>query len=269
MLTNKSTKALTKDAARLEMERSPRNVAVEILFINTEQTMAVVRPMAGGVKNHDIINARIILTPAIYHPINITNYIGLLHGDPKNPIGVQLIPKQTAQPNISHGLSTSLYGTKTKNKQSIVGKIEANREGWQQKLSAASLPSGQTTVIKSPKILPEGFVGLNPITSVDPSDIIDDPGAYISVGEDEVRLIADFGNALIMNKQSGLSIMGKVNVGTAIQDVRIGGAWRFNPMMQFQIPSTAVTPIPTLIFHLPGGSLTDGLKGFMDAIISL
>jgi hypothetical protein len=86
----------------------------------------------------------------------------------------------------------------------------------------------------------------------------------MSVSEDEAKLVADPQNGIMINPRAGVTIMGKTNINCAIKDVHIQGAWRLNPMMQFMIPSTAITPIPTLLWDTPAKGLVQGLKPFMD-----
>lgn len=266
-LTHKTVGSLAKDQSRLESEKSFRTTVVYIEAISPDQTRVRVRPASGGVRALDTIEARLILTPGIYAPINVSNYIGLLHGDPKNPIGVQLIAKATPRPNLKHGLSTGLYGqTGNATSTPVTGQATIPTDNIQQYINEQGHPSAQAVVIKPTKPLPPDLIGRNPLIPDAPGYLVDDNTAYISVSEDEVRLIADFSNGMILNKQSGLSIMGKVNIGSSIQDVRIGGAWRFNPMMQFQIPSTAVSPIPTLIYDVPGKNLTQGIQDTLNQI---
>lgn len=268
-ILNKSIAGMVKDTSRLESEKSFRTTAVSIEAISQDQTRARVRPMSGGTRTSETLEARVILTPGYFYPIDVTNYIGILHGDPKNPIGVQLIPKTSPRPDMRHGLSTSLYG-QSGNKTIVdaVGRVQSNITNITQYVNEQGHPDGHATVIKPVTPLGEGHIGRNQALIDNPNDHIDNSSAYMSVSEDEVRLVADFGNAVIINKSSGTSLMGKLNIGTSISDVRIGGAWRFNPMMQYQIPSSAVTPIPTLIFDPPGANLTQGINQSLSVINS-
>lgn len=267
---NRTVGSVARDASRLESERSFRTSVVTIEAISPDQTRARCKPVAGSTRSQDTIEVRVILTPGIYYPIDVSNYMGLLHGDPKNPIGVQLIPKAYPRLDTNHGLSTGLFGQSgNKTSTSVNGRAVVATNSIEQYIAEQGHPDGHAVVIKPPKQLPESFVGRNAVYTDDPSSYVDNATAYVSVSEDEVRLVADFGNAMLINKSSGLSIMGKLNIGSSIQDVRIGGAWRFNPMMQFQIPSTAVSPIPTLIYDVPGKNITQGIQSQVDIINSI
>jgi hypothetical protein len=266
----KSINALTKDAARLEHEKSFRTTMVYIESVSPDFTRARVRPASGGTRTFDTIEARIILTPGLWAPINVSNYMGLLHGDPKTPIGVQLIAKSTPRPNTKHGLSTALFGQSgNKNPTPVTGQATIATDSIEQYINEHGHPDPQAVVIKPTKPLPPDYLGDNPILPDAPGYLIDDYTAYVSVDEEEVRLVADFGNAMIINKQSGISIMGQFNIGTGISDIRMGGAWRVNPMTMFQIPSTVISPIPTLIFDPPGTNLTQSIQSVIDSINSI
>jgi len=265
-MINQTVGAVARNAARLESERSFRTTVVTIEAVSPDQTRARVKTQAGGTRTGETIEARLILTPGFFFPINVTNYMGLLHGDPKNPIGVQLIPKLTPRPDTRHGLSTGLFGQNGNQRNTQpTGRVQVPTDNIQQYINEQGYPDGHAMVIKPPKPV-DDFIGRNQIIPGAPESYVDGTTAYMSVAEDEIRLVADFGNAMLINKQAGISIMGKVNIGTSIQDVRIGGAWRFNPMLQFQIPSTAVTPIPTLVYDVPGTNVMQGIQDQVDII---
>lgn len=265
-IINKTAGSMARDNSRLESERSFRTTVVTIESISPDQTRARVRVVAGNVRTSDSIEVRLILTPGLFYPINVSNYMGLLHGDPKNPIGVQLIPRVSPRPDTRHGLSTGLFGqTGNQRNTQPTGRVQVPTDTIRQYINEQGHPDGHAMVIKPPKPV-EDFIGHNQIISDAPESFVDNSTAYMSVSEDEIRLVADFGNAMLINKQAGISIMGKVNIGTSIQDVRIGGAWRFNPMMQFQIPSSAITPIPTLVYDVPGTNVMQGMQDQVDLI---
>lgn len=265
-ILNKTVGSLSRDNARLEQEKSFRTTTVYIMAISPDQTRARVKPI-GGASTDDTIEARVILTPGMYCPINVSNYIGILHGDPKNPIGVQLLQKATPRPALKHGTSTGLFGqTGNSAKTPVTGQAVIQTDNIQQYINEQGYPSAQAIVIKPVKPIPPDLIGLNPIIPEAAGYYTDNFTSYISVAEDEVRIIGDFGNAILVNSQAGITMMGKINIGSNIQDVRIGGAWRFNPIMQYQIPSTAVSPIPTLIYDVPGQNLTQGIQPLINTI---
>lgn len=267
---NRGISRITKDLSRLESERSFRTTVVYIEAVSPDQTRARCKMMTGASKGNEIFEARIILTPGIHFPINVGSYMGLLHGDPKSPIGVQLIPKATPVPNVEYGISSSIFGNSgAKKSTSVDGRIEKDPDNFTQGLNKLNHPNGQSIVIKPPKTVPRAYIGDNKVTQTDPSILIDKPGAHVYVGEDEVRIIADSGNGIVINAESGISMLGKVNIASAMEDVRMGGAWKENPMKMFQIPSTAVTPIPDKIWSPPGTKLLNNITKYLNQIKSV
>ncbi|MFA5746176.1 MAG: hypothetical protein WC932_04965 [archaeon] len=258
-----------RNNSRLESDRNPKDIPVFIDYINVDQSIATVR-IVGSDENKSLELPVIMVDPDyIRGPINVSNYNGVLEGDPKAPTGVRLIKKATVEPNIRHGVSQALYGSASGRAQEpvdrVVGRTAKNAT---QKQNHENLPNGQMIVIKPPRQLPVHYKGRNPFVNDSPADLLDAAGAHILVSEDEARLIADPGNGIVVNSRSGINMAGKVNIGTSIQDVRIGGAWRFNPMLQFQVPSTAVTPIPTLLYDYPGKDILGGVDKYIDAMNS-
>jgi len=267
---DKTTNSLAKDTARLEQEKSFRTTMVYIESVSPDQTRVRCRLTSSNSKINDTIETRLILTPGFYAPINVSNYFGLLHGDIKNPIGVQLIAKATPQPNMKHGLSTGLFGpTGTAAGTQPIGQPVTPTSNVQQYINQQNYPSAQAIIIKPPTPIPVDYIGSNPLIADTLDSLVDDPSAYMSVDESEIRLIADHGTAVVINTQQGISLMGTLNIGSSIQDVRIGGAWRMNPCMQYQIPSSAVSPLPTLVYDPPGQNLTQALQPLITAIIAL
>lgn len=268
-MINKTTLKATQDIARTEMERSFRGITVYIDSISPDQTRAICRMSSGMSRGNETFEARVKLPIGVHAPINVGSYVGLLHGDPKSPICVELIPKATPEPNIEYGMTTAVFGSSgTKKSTPVDGKITHEATSLTEGINQRKHPQGQAMVIKAPKPVPRAYIGKNKVTKDDPKMLLDDPGAHIYVGEDEVRIVGDHNDGIEISAQNGVSLSGKVNIASPIQDVRIQGAWTFNPMMQFQIPSTAVTPIPTLIWSPPGTKLLNNITKYMDSIKS-
>jgi hypothetical protein len=225
---------------------------------------------AGATKGNETFEARLKPTPGLHYPINAGSYIGLLHGDPKSPICVELIPKATPVPNIEYGISSAIFGSSgTKKSTPVDGKIVKEAKSLTAGINLRKHPQGQSITVKPPRPVPREFIGDNKVTTDDPTLLIDDPVAHVYIGEDEVRLVADHNNGVEVSAQNGVSIAGKVNITSQIQDVRVMGAWHLNPMLMFQIPSTAVTPIPTLIWSPPGTKLLGNITKYMNQIKSV
>jgi len=266
-MNNQTPKQNIKNTSRLESERSFRTSVVYIDAISPDMTRALVRPQQGYTKSGDGFQARIILTPGISVPTDCSNYIGILHGDPKNPIGVQLIPRVVTRPNLDNGIPKATFGENGNDIFTpIDGRFQEQDDTMLQKIFNRRYPIDHTIVIKPPFPVSKEYIGANRITTDQPGAVIDKAGAYMSVSENEVRLIGDEANGIVINPNSGISFYGKMNIGTTMQDVRFGGAWRLNPMHQYQIPSTAVTPQPVLIWDPPGLDITKGLGDILELI---
>lgn len=267
---NKTTSALVKDNARLEHEKSFRTTVVIIESVSPDQTRCRCRLASSTSRANDTIEARLILTPCFYAPINVNNYLGLLHGDSKSPIGVQLIPKSSPRPNMAHGLSTGLFGpTGSASSTPVAGLQVIPTDNIQQYINEKNYPSAQAVVIKPPTPIPPDYIGKNPIVPSTTDYLIDAATAYMSVDENEIRFIADNANAMIINTQQGISIMGQLNISTSMDSIRFGGAWTLNPAHQFCIPSTASTPQPLFAYNPPGVSITQSLQPMLTALIGL
>jgi hypothetical protein len=266
-MINQTTKQNTKNASRLEQERSFRTTVVNIDAISPDGNRALVRTQMGYNKQGDAFQVRILKTPGISIPTDVTNYIGLMHGDPKNPIGVQLIPKAVVEPNIDHAVPNATYGSNSgKPPTPVEGQMPVQDVTIEQKIFNRRHPMDHTMVLKPPMPISQQYIGANRLTIDNPAQLVDEKGAYIAISENEVRLIGNEANGIIINPESGISFYGKMNIGTSIQDFRMGGAWRMNPMLQFQIPSTAITPQPTLIWDPPGLDITKGMGDIMGLI---
>jgi hypothetical protein len=58
-----------------------------------------------------------------------------------------------------------------------------------------------------------------------------------------------------VHADKGVVLRGRVGIAAMPQDISIGGCWIMNPMMLSCLPSTVGTPIPTLLFAPPLGSI--------------
>ncbi len=263
----KSIQQATKDLSRLESDRAQRTCMCKILAISPDSVRAIVSPMADGEVDSKPITVPILRTPGITIPYDTVSCVGLLHGDPKAPYGVEIFIRTTPHPDLSHNITNSLYGASGESKETdVVGRFDLETDDTESQINAKRYPQAHTMVIKSPKVIPADYVGQNDFINDDQRAILDDQTAYVSVSEDESRLIADNENGILVNSKSGVSIEGKLNIGASFEDIRINGAWKLNPMMKFMIPSTAVTPIPTVIWDPPGTGIVKGLSSIISDI---
>lgn len=257
-----------KGLARLEMEKTAHDNLVYIESISPDQTRAIVRPVNTVQITSTYLQVKILNAPGIYTPIDASNYMGLLKGNPKSPLGIELIPKTSPQPLISHAIPNQVFGQGNTKPVSVDGKIPMQTTNFSQQLNAPQWPDNRGTVIKPPARVPRETSPQNTMILADPTPYLDNQSAFLYVDEDEAKIVADPQNGIIASKRTGVSIGGQLNINSSLQDIRLQGAWRFNPMHQFMIPSTAVSPQPILIFDPPALQLTQGLDTYIANIMN-
>lgn len=69
--------------------------------------------------------------------------------------------------------------------------------------------------------------------------------------EEGMSQIASGPNSVTSTNTQGNFINGSVSFSSPPESIKIGGVFRLNPLLATGIPSTLVTPIPTLILDLP------------------
>ena len=77
-----------------------------------------------------------------------------------------------------------------------------------------------------------------------------DSSSFVQVGTSFAQ-IASGPYSVTTLKESGTYINGPVGISSSIDNVKFAGIFRFNPALSTCIPSTMITPIPTLIIDLP------------------
>ena len=270
MATNQTTKHKAKLASKMEADKSIAVHAVKINSISEDGAIATVQIVTpnSDLQSNASIEVRIIgMTPGVYSPLNVSNYTGIMLGDPRGPLGVLLVPKAGVTPNIRHGISKGLQGqTDARPVQPVDRTVKTAPTNTEQTINKESEPYGQMVIIKAPKRLNADHVN-TPLIPMGPADLIDLPGAHMGVAEDEVRLIADVSNGIVITGRNGVNISGPVSLSTSLENIRFGGGWRANPMMQYQIPSTAVTPIPTMLCDFPGKDMLRGFESYMTDLL--
>lgn len=58
-------------------------------------------------------------------------------------------------------------------------------------------------------------------------------------------------NSITTTREEGNFINGPLSISANIDNIRVGGIYKFNPQLSTGLPSTMITPIPTLIFDIP------------------
>lgn len=267
MLPNQTTAQASKNLARLELDRTATDNLCYIESISPDQTRALVRLANSNSLAYNVFQVRILNQPGVYIPMDASNYVGLLIGNPKSPVGVQLLGKVAPQPYIAHAVAHEVYGQGNKTTIPVDGKINQQTEGLQQQINLMGYPDNRGTVIKPPTKVAREVNPSNPLVTPSPGDYVDESSAFMYVDEEEARLVADPQVGIVASKQSGVCIAGPLNISASLQDIRLQGAWRFNPMHQYQIPSTAVSPQPVLVYDPPALKLTTGLDSLISNIL--
>ena len=76
-------------------------------------------------------------------------------------------------------------------------------------------------------------------------------------------------NSITTTRERGNFINGPLSISSAVDSIRVGGIYKFNPLLSTGIPSTMMTPIPTLVMDVPMqnisslGKITEALKGVL------
>lgn len=58
-------------------------------------------------------------------------------------------------------------------------------------------------------------------------------------------------NSVSTVKDSGVFINGALSITSQVDNIKIGGIYKLNPLLSTCMPSTMITPIPALIMDLP------------------
>lgn len=90
------------------------------------------------------------------------------------------------------------------------------------------------------------------------------PGHDVLILADETEAVMKGGpnHRIISSAEAGNIITGPISFSTSFTKMRFNGLWTLNPLIQSTIPSTIVTPLPTMIFSPPSA----GLKGIASTI---
>lgn len=68
---------------------------------------------------------------------------------------------------------------------------------------------------------------------------------------------------------TGVFINGPLSLSSQIDNIKIGGIFKMNPILSSCLPSTLITPIPTFVMDLPIKNLSSmaGIAGILKSII--
>lgn len=74
--------------------------------------------------------------------------------------------------------------------------------------------------------------------------------SFLQVGEGFAQ-IASGPNSITSTNDTGNYILGPTSFSSSIENIKVGGIFRFNSMLSTGIPSTMVTPMPVLKLDIP------------------
>ena len=76
-------------------------------------------------------------------------------------------------------------------------------------------------------------------------------------------------NSVSTVKDSGVFINGALSITSQVDNIKIGGIYKLNPILSSCIPSTMITPVPTLVLDLPVKNLTSvsGIANMLRSIL--
>lgn len=69
--------------------------------------------------------------------------------------------------------------------------------------------------------------------------------------QEEYSNISAGPNSFTTTRSNGNFINGPLSISSSIENIKVNGIYRFNPQLSTGIPSTMITPVPTLVFDLP------------------
>lgn len=90
-----------------------------------------------------------------------------------------------------------------------------------------------------------------------------DSAAAVIAAENYSQIIAG-SNSIGTDTEGGNFILGPVSFSSQIDSIKVGGIFRFNPILASGLPSTMITPISTLTMDPPIKNL-----GSMSAIAAM
>ena len=71
------------------------------------------------------------------------------------------------------------------------------------------------------------------------------------------------------SRDEGVFINGAVSFTAQVDNIKIGGIYKLNPLLSTCMPSTMITPIPTLVMDLPIKNLASisGIAAILQSLI--
>ena len=71
------------------------------------------------------------------------------------------------------------------------------------------------------------------------------------------------------SREGGIYLNGAVSITSQVDNIKIGGIYKLNPLLSTCMPSTMITPIPTLVMDLPIKNLASisGIAAILQSLI--
>ena len=99
-------------------------------------------------------------------------------------------------------------------------------------------------------------------TSAGSSSMVIAADSYSQITSGPMSVTAD--------RDGGVFINGPVSFTSQVDNIKIGGIFKLNPLLSTCMPSTMITPIPTLVMDIPIKNLTSmaGIASMLQSIMS-
>lgn len=81
--------------------------------------------------------------------------------------------------------------------------------------------------------------------------------------------IASSANSVTVTKESGVFINGPISFSSPIDNFKISGIFKLNPILASCLPSTMITPMPTFVMDMPIKNLSSmaGIAGILKGLM--
>lgn len=95
-----------------------------------------------------------------------------------------------------------------------------------------------------------------------------DSTSFVVSGDNYSQLVSG-PNSVTTTNDSGVYINGPLSISSQVDNIKIGGIFKLNPLLSTCLPSTMITPIPTLVMDLPVKNLatTSSLVGLIESVL--
>ena len=89
------------------------------------------------------------------------------------------------------------------------------------------------------------------------------------IAKEDYTQITSGPNSVTAQKESGIYINGAVSFTSQVDNIKIGGIYKLNPILSSCVPSTMITPVPTLVLDLPVKNITSvsGIANMLRSIL--